>query len=492
MPSKALPTIAEAVRLTTSGEASPGDLVRQSLARMKDTEPAINATCTICEEEALKDAARLDTLMGSDAARAMPLFGVPVTVKDLFCTKGIRTTAASKMLENFVPSYDAHTVDALKKAGAIVVAKTNTDEFAMGATTESSCFGPTHNPWDTSRTPGGSSGGAAASIAAGQACGALASDSGGSIRLPAALCGCVGIKPTYGRVSRYGGVGYASSFDQAGVICGTVQDCALMLETLAGFDPKDATCADLPVPAYSTLLTRNDLKGITLGLPKELWGEGIAPEVLEACHKTVALAKDLGAIIREVSIPRLPYSGAAYSVLATGECGTNMARFDGVRYGLRAGDENGLWAMYEATRTLGFGLEVKRRIMLGTWVLSVKNYEKLYLKAAKVRRLLMQDYEAALAGCDALLVPTNLEVASPLGAHLKDGPLHAYMADALLSCLNLVGLPGLTLPAGLGSASGLPVGIQVIGKAFDEAGIFTISAALEKNLPGLGIPKGMQ
>ena len=489
MSSKALPTIAEAVRLTSSKEATPGDLVRQSLAHMKETEPKLNATCTICEEEALRDAARLDALVGSEEARNMPLFGVPLTVKDLFCTKGVRTTAASRMLENFIPPYDAHVVDALKKAGAIVVAKTNTDEFAMGATTESSCFGPSRNPWDTTRTPGGSSGGAASSTAAGQACGALASDSGGSIRLPAGLCGCVGIKPTYGRVSRYGCMAYASSFDQAGVICRTVEDCALMMETIAGYDPKDATCANLPVPAYSRLLARSDLKGITLGLPKELWGEGISPDVLHACKKAVQTAKELGAEIREVSIPHLPYSGAVYSVLATGECSTNLARFDGVRYGLRAGDENGLLAMYESTRTLGFGLEVKRRIMMGTWVLSIKNYERRYIKATKVRRLLLQDYEAALAGCDALLAPTSLEVASVLGAHAKDGPLHAYMADALLSCLNLVGLPGLSLPVGLESTSGLPVGMQIIGKAFDEASIFTISAALEKHLPKLGVPK---
>ena len=474
------------------GEVSPSEAVESCLSRIETTEPALHACLTVCADEARRDAAELEKncASASNTGPRKPLWGVPVTVKDVFCTKGVRTTAASRMLENFVPPYDAFVIERLKEAGAIIVAKTNMDEFAMGSSTEYSAFQRTSNPWNTDCVPGGSSGGSAASVAAMQAFGSLGSDTGGSIRQPAGLCGCVGIKPTYGRVSRYGAIAYASSFDQVGPLARSVEDCALLLSVIAGYDPKDATCADLSVPDFSAALQKQDLSGVTLGLPKEYWQEGLSPEVDSACRAAIAKAQSLGATVKEVSLPHLSYGVAAYYILASAEASTNLARFDGLRYGLRMGEEAGLIDMYTASRSHGFGEEVKRRILLGTYTLSAGYYDAYYTKAAQIRRLILQDFESALASCDALLAPASPVTAWKFGAYSHD-PLTAYKMDILTLGLNLAGLPGLSLPVGLGADSHMPVGMQIMGRSFDEAGIIGIGNVLEKNLPGLGTPAGV-
>jgi len=468
-----------------SGQVSPSQAVASCLARIADTEPKINACLTICADEARKEAQELEA-QGHDPQKK--LWGIPVTVKDVLCTRGVRTTAASRMLENFIPPYDAFVVQALKKAGAIILAKTNLDEFAMGSSTEFSAFGPTANPWDTSCVPGGSSGGSAASVAARQAFGSLGSDTGGSIRQPAGLCGCVGIKPTYGRVSRYGAIAYGSSFDQVGPLARNVKDASLILDVIAGYDPKDAASADIPVPDFTAAAhSRADLAGLTLGLPQEYWQEGLSPEVEKACRTAVDKAKALGATIREVSLPHLSYGVAAYYVLASAEASTNLARFDGMRYGNRPEQDLDLTQSYVDSRSKAFGEEVKRRILLGTYTLSSGYYDAYYTKAARVRRLILEDFEKALEKCDALLAPASPTTAWKFGAYTDD-PLTAYKMDILTLSLNLAGLPGLSLPVGLGENSGLPVGMQIFGRAFDECGIISIGAALEKALPDVGSP----
>lgn len=478
-------TLTEIRDKLASGEVAPSELLEACLARIEDTEPQIKACITICSDEARETARRLEA-EGHDPSK--PLWGVPVTVKDVLCTKGIRTTAASRMLENFIPPYDASVVESLKKAGAVILAKTNLDEFAMGSSTEFSAFGPSANPWNTGCIPGGSSGGSAASVAAGQAFGSLGSDTGGSIRQPAGLCGCVGIKPTYGRVSRYGAIAYGSSFDQVGPIARNVKDAAIILECIAGHDPKDATSADLPVPAFAAVATEvKDLSGITLGLPDEYWREGLSPEVEKACRSAVQKASDLGASIKELSLPHLSYGVAAYYILASAEASTNLARYDGLRYGKRPEEELDLVETYIAARSQGFGEEVKRRILLGTYTLSSGYYDAYYTKAARVRRLILQDFENALSECDALLAPASPVTAWKFGAYNND-PLTAYKMDVLTLSLNLAGLPGLALPVGFGEQSGLPVGLQIFGKAFDETGIIRVGAALEHVLPAIGSP----
>lgn len=466
-------------------EVRPTQVLESCLERISTTEPKINACLTVCEQEARTAAAALEA-QGPEPHQT--LWGVPVTVKDVFCTKGVRTTAASRMLENFVPPYDAFVVERLKNAGAIIVAKTNLDEFAMGSGTEFSAFKQTANPWNTACVPGGSSGGSAASVAAMQAYGSLGSDTGGSIRQPAGLCGCIGIKPTYGRVSRYGAIAYGSSFDQVGPLARTVKDAAILLSVIAGYDENDATSADIPVPDFVSAARKVDLSGITLGLPSEYWAEGLSPDVEKACNAAVATATALGATIRRVSLPHLSYGVAAYYILASAEASTNLARFDGMRYGLRA--DNGskdLLETYVASRSLGFGEEVKRRILLGTYTLSSGYYDAYYTKAAKIRRLILEDFEKALENCDALLAPACPVTAWKFGAYTND-PLTAYKMDILTLGLNLCGYPGLSLPVGLGESTGLPVGMQIFGRPFDESGIIGIGSALETALPALGTP----
>ena len=479
-------SLCEARKLLADGGCKPSELVRNSLDRIRATEPQINACITVCEEQAMREAEQQDALLGTAEAADKPLFGIPVTVKDAFCTTGIATTCASRMLENFIPYYNAHAVDLLREAGAIIVAKTNQDEFAMGSSTQFSVFGPTRNPWDVSCVPGGSSGGSAASVAACQAFGSLGSDSGGSIRQPAGLCGCVGIKPTYGRISRFGVVAYASSFDQVGTFGRNVQDASLLLQTVAGYDPRDATSSVVETPVAPEAFPP-DLRGKTLGLPTEFWEQDLSSEVEARCREAVARARDLGATIVELSLPHLRYSVAAYYILASGEASTNLARFDGVRYGLRAGEEDGLVPMYVASRSQGFGVEVKRRILLGTYALSAGYYEAYYKKASQIRRLVVEDYEKALEKCDALLAPVSPVTAWKLGEYIND-PLTSYKMDILTLGLNLAGLPGVSLPAGLGTESGMPVGLQISGRAFDEQGILSIAGTLERALPAIGMP----
>ena len=472
-----------------AGEVRPSEAVAASLQQIAATEPRLNACITIMGEQATAQAAQLEQDYAH--SKSKPLYGVPLTVKDLFCTQGTRTTCASPMLETFVPPYNAFVVDRLLDAGAVLVAKTNLDEFAMGSTCETSATGATTNPWDTSRIAGGSSGGSAASVAAFQAFGSLGTDSGGSIRQPAALCGCVGLKPTYGRVSRYGVVAYASSFDQAGPMARSVADCALLFSVIAGYDERDATCANLPVPDLTSVSTTTSLAGKTLGVPKEMWqASGIAPEVASACALALEAAKDLGAKVVDVSLPHLPYAVATYYILTAAEASTNLARFDGVRFGLRAGKADDLVAMYTDSRSQGFGEEVKRRILLGTYALSAGYYDAYFTKAARVRRLIQHDFHTALQGCDALLAPACPVTAWELGAH-KNDPLTVYKMDILTLGMNLAGLPALSLPVGLGADSKLPVGMQIMGKAFDEAGILGIGNALERALPALGRPRAL-
>ena len=474
------------------GEVGPVELAEACLDRIAATEPKLGTCITVCADEARAAAAEFEK--NRPSGELPPLWGVPVTLKDVLCTRGVRTTAASRMLENFVPSYDAFVVRRLKEAGAVILAKTNLDEFAMGSSTEFSAFHASANPWDTGRVPGGSSGGSAASVSAMQAFGSLGSDTGGSIRQPAALCGCVGIKPTYGRVSRHGAIAYASSFDQVGPLARTVDDCALLLQAIAGYDPKDALSADLPVPDFGKTAKSADpsasLAGLTLGLPVEYWREGLSPEVEEVCRSAVELACSLGASVKEISLPHLSLGVAAYYILASAEASTNLARFDGMRFGLHAGNDENIVESYTVTRSLGFGEEVKRRVILGTYALSSGYYDAYYTKASKVRRLILEDFRKALSHCDVLLAPASPVTAWKFGEYSND-PLTVYKMDILTLGLNLAGLPGISLPVGLSSESRLPVGMQIMGRAFDESGIINVARILESALPPLGAPAGI-
>lgn len=487
--SNMITTIAQAQKAISSGQTTPSELVAKTLETIARTDAVLHANITVCNEQAMARAKALDAVAGTNAAKDKPLLGIPLSVKDVFCTKGIATTAASKMLQNFVPSYSAHIVEKLEDAGAVIVAKSNMDEFAMGASTEFSAYAKTVNPWDPERVPGGSSGGSAASVASGQVLASIGSDSGGSIRQPAALCGCVGLKPTYGRVSRYGTIAYASSFDQAGPMASTVEDCGILYNIIAGYDEKDPTSSLHPVSPFASNNTLSDLSGITIGLPKELWELDLSPEVRKVCGTALEAARDAGAKIVEVSLPHLAYSVASYYILTTAEASTNMARYDGVRFGSRVQDEHDdLAAMYTKSRTAGFGEEVKRRILLGTYVLSSGYYDSYYQKAAKIRRLVHDDFVSAFKSCHALMAPATSRTAWQFGT-FADNPLEAYKMDILTLGANLAGIPGLSLPVELGNESRLPVGIQLLGKHFDETGILGIGQALERMLPPLGKPQ---
>ncbi len=468
-------------------EISAQETMQAGLDRIAATEPDCNAMVTVLAEQALEQAKELDR-QGPDPEK--PLWGVPVAVKDLITLKGVDNTCGSKILQNFKPFYNAFCVDKILDAGSVIVGKTNMDEFAMGSTTESSCHGPTKNPWDLERVPGGSSGGAAAGIAAGQVYGSIGTDTGGSIRQPASLCGCVGLKPTYGRVSRYGLVAYGSSLDQAGPLTRTVEDAALMLQVMAGHDSKDATCANLDVPDYLGPLQQQDLKGVTIGMPKEYWGTGLDPEVEQSLKAAVDKAEELGAKLVEVSLPHTAYAVATYYILAMAEASSNLARFDGVRYGHRAKDPADLIDMYVKSRSEGFGDEVQRRIIIGTYVLSAGYYDAYYRKAAQVRRLIRQDFLDAFESCDVICGAVSPVTAWKLGELTAD-PLKMYLMDIFTLPVNLAGLPGLSLPVGLGAQSRMPVGMHFIGKAFQEDRLLTFAHALEQALPQLGTPRGV-
>ncbi len=470
------------------GEVKAADAVAACLERIRSTEGVIRAVVPpLLADTALETAAAMDKA-GPDPAK--PLWGVPVAVKDCICVKGHPTTCSSRMLEGFVPFYDAHVVRLLKDAGALIVAKTNMDEFAMGSTTEHSALQTTANPWDACRVPGGSSGGSAAAVAACQVFGALGSDSGGSIRQPAGLCGCVGVKPTYGGISRYGVVAYASSMDQVGTFARTVADAALLTRVIAGHDPRDAMSAPRQPDEYmDALRDGGDLKGLRIGLPREFW-QGNDPEVDAACRAALARAESMGARLVEVSLPHTRYGVAAYYILSPAEASTNLAKFDGIRYGLRDKEARELEDMYVRSRSRGFGAEVKRRILLGTFVLSAGYYDAYYKKAAQVRRLIQDDYLAAFAHCDLLAAPAAPMTAWKLGGHNGD-PVAAYRRDALTLSLNLAGLPGMSIPAGLGADSDLPVGLQLFAPAFGENVMFRAANAIFEALPPLGMPRAI-
>lgn len=478
--SKSLVDVAQALQQKA---CSVEEVTRACLDQIGKTEPAVGALITVDAEGALAQAKALDA-QGPDATK--PLWGVPMTVKDAISTKGLRTTAGSHILENYVPFYDAFVVERLREAGAVILGKANMDEFAMGSSTENSAYHPTHNPWNTGKIPGGSSGGSAASVTACQCFASLGTDTGGSIRQPAALCGCVGLKPTYGRVSRYGVIAYGSSLDQVGPLARSVADCARVLSVIAGHDARDVTCAPDAVDDYCASLANASLAGVRLGLPRELF-EGLAPEVATACQQAVDAAKAAGATIVDVSLAHTRAAIATYYILAMAEASSNLARYDGVRYGRRAGDIQNLEDLYVHSRTQGFGQEVRRRIMLGAFVLSSGYYDAYFRKAAQVRRIIREEYLAALQQCDALFCPVSPVTAWDLGSHTDD-PLKMYMMDACTLSLNLAGLPGLSLPVGMGAESKMPVGMQLIGPAFGEARVLAMGQALENCLPHIGSP----
>ncbi len=453
-------------------------LVDAFYAKIEAEDPAIGAYLTLCKDRAYGQANRVDKL--ADAGNELPpLAGVPIAVKDVFTTRGVRTTAASKILENFIAPYDATVVSRLEEAGAIILGKTNCDEFAMGSSNENSGFGPVRNPRDTSRVPGGSSGGSAAVVAAGTAVASIGSDTGGSIRQPAAFCGVVGLMPTYGRCSRYGLIAFASSLDHPGPFGKTVQDTAIMLQAMAGRDPMDSTTADVPVPNYVEQIGR-PVDGMKVGVPLEYFEDGLDPEVRAAVELGIQELANAGAEIVHVSLPHTAYAIPTYYVIATAEASSNLARYDGVRYGLRANDAKTLSEMYRRTRDAGFGAEVKRRIMLGTYVLSAGYYDAYYLKAQRVRSLLARDYDEAFAKVDVIVTPTAPTPAFKLGEKADD-PLAMYLADIFTVTADLVGIPGISIPCG-NSKAGLPIGMQILGKHFDEATVLRVAHVAEHAL----------
>ena len=478
-------SLVELTRALQQKKCSAQEVTQACLHRMDATESQIGAMLCVDHEGALSLARQMDAA-GPDPTNK--LWGVPLTLKDALSTKGIATTAGSRILEGYVPFYDAFVVERLRDSGAIILGKANMDEFAMGSSTENSAYHATRNPWNIRKVSGGSSGGSAASVAACQCFASLGTDTGGSIRQPAALCGCVGLKPTYGRVSRYGVIAYASSLDQVGPLARSVEDCAWMLSAIAGHDPRDATSDPRAVEDYIAALHRASLKGTRLGLPREFFGEGLDPEVRAACEIAIDAARAAGARIVDVSLAHTHAAIATYYIIATAEACSNLARFDGVRYGRRGDNIHDLESLYVRSRTEGFGQEVRRRIMLGTFVLSSGYYDAYYRKAAQVRRCIRDEYLAALEKCDALFAPVSPVTAWDLGSHAND-PLKMYLMDAYTLSLNLAGLPGLSLPVGLGRDSRMPVGMQLIGPAFGEADLLAVAHALEAVLPSIGQPQ---
>ncbi len=468
-------TISGARQAICKGELSPGELTDAVFKRIEAVEGKVKAFVTITKESAIEHArsAEINIKKGVKGA----LTGIPMAVKDNLCTEGIRTTCSSKILENFIPPYESTVTKRLKEQGYILTGKTNLDEFAMGSSTENSAFGATRNPWDTGRIPGGSSGGSCAAVSAGECIAALGSDTGGSIRQPAALCGVVGLKPTYGRVSRYGLVAFASSLDQIGPITKDVRDSAILLNVISGHDPLDSTSAPLEVPDFVSVLGR-EIKGMKIGIPKEFLIEGMDKEVNASVRDAIKKLESLGAVPMEVSLPHTGYAVAAYYILATSEASSNLARYDGVKYGLRA-EGRDLMDMYMQTRTKGFGPEVKRRIILGTYALSSGYYDAYYKKAQQIRTLIKQDFQKAFEMVDVIATPTTPAPAFKLGEKTED-PLQMYLSDIFTISVNLAGVPGISIPCGFTSGN-LPVGLQLIGKHFDEESILKIAYAYEQS-----------
>ena len=452
------------------------ELATLFLDRIDRLNPALNAFITLDRDKTLAQARAADEKLKVGAG-ATALTGIPLAHKDIFCTKGWRTSCGSKILENFVSPYDAHVVEKLAGAGMVTLGKLNMDEFAMGSSNETSYFGPVQNPWDVSRVPGGSSGGSAAAIAARLAPAATGTDTGGSIRQPAALCGLTGLKPTYGAVSRYGMIAFASSLDQAGPMAKSAEDCALLLNAMAGFDPRDSTSLERPTEDYARNLEQS-LTGLRIGLPKEFFGEGMDADVRAAVEAALAEYRKLGATTVEVQLPNSGLSVPAYYVIAPAEASSNLSRFDGVRYGYRAAEYGDLNDMYSKSRAQGFGAEVKRRILIGTYVLSHGYYDAYYLKAQKIRRLIAADFVEAFRRCDVIMGPTSPSVAFPFGAKSAD-PVQMYLSDIYTISTNLAGLPGMSLPCGFGTGD-MPVGLQIIGNWFGEAKMLNVAHQYQK------------
>ena len=483
-------TIHEAHELLRKGEISAVELTQAVIDRIVEVDNQIKAYLTITPEWAVEQAQEADHRIAAwrvgqvaNLPNLDPLTGIPLAIKDVICVAGVPTTCGSKILEDFIPPYDATVIEHLRRRGAVILGKTNMDEFAMGSSTENSGFFPTHNPWDLSRVPGGSSGGSAAAIAADECLGALGSDTGGSVRQPAALCGVAGLKPTYGRVSRYGLVAFASSLDQIGPIGKDVTDCAILLQAIAHYDPRDSTSVDSPTPNYAQALVP-DIRGMRVGIPREYFVEGMQPAVEAAVRAAIVKIADLGAEVDEVSLPHTEYSLPAYYLIAPAEASANLARYDGVKYGYAHPEAEDVWDAYRQTRQDGFGAEVKRRIMLGTYALSAGYYDAYYLKAQKVRTLIKQDFDRAFRRFDVLVAPTSPTVAFKLGEKVDD-PLQMYLSDVFTLSLNLAGICGLSIPCGsVGdlrpTGDGLPVGLQIMGDAFAEEAVLRVAYAYEQ------------
>ena len=462
-------TLTEQTAALRRGDYSATELTAAYLARIGARNGHLNAFVTVSGEAARQAAAVADAALASGDAG--PLAGIPIAHKDIFCTDGVRTSCASRMLDNFIAPYDATVVQRLAAAGAVMLGKTNMDEFAMGSSNETSFYGPVRNPWDTDRVPGGSSGGSAAAVAAGLCSAATGTDTGGSIRQPAALTGICGLKPTYGRVSRYGMIAFASSLDQAGPMARSAQDMALLLQAMAGFDARDSTSIDRPVPDYAAALDA-PLTGLRIGLPAEYFGVGLDAAVGDAVHAALAELQQLGAQLVQITLPHTALSVPAYYVVAPAEASSNLARYDGVRYGYRAKDPVDLTDLYKRSRSEGFGAEVRRRILIGTYVLSAGYFDAYYLQAQRVRRLIREDFLTAFGQVDVIAAPTTPQPAFRLGEKQND-PVAMYLSDIYTIAANLAGLPALSIPCGL--VQGLPVGLQLIGRDFDEARLLNVA-----------------
>jgi len=468
-------TIHEAHKLLKEKKISSVELTEATLKHLHKVEDKVHACTTVADEQAMKDARAADKAIA--AGNIKPLTGVPALIKDVVCTKGIRTTCSSKMLENFVPPYDACVIEKLKAAGYVILGKTNMDEFAMGSSTENSAFFVTHNPWNLDCVPGGSSGGSAAATAIDEAMYTLGSDTGGSIRQPAGFCGVVGLKPTYGRVSRYGLVAFASSLDQIGPITKDVTDCALVMNVISGHDKRDSTTVPIEVPDYTKSL-KADIKGLRIGVPKEYFVEGMQPEVRSTLETAIKKLEELGAKVDwNISLPYTKYALAAYYILAPSEASANLARYDGVKYGYSYRDSTNMFESMEKTKQFGFGAEVKRRIMLGTYALSAGYYDAYYLKAQKVRTLIRRDFEKAFTQCDVLVTPTSPTTAFKIGEKTDD-PVQMYLSDVCTLPINIAGVPAISIPAGF--VNGLPVGMQIIGTFFGEEALLKTAFAYEQ------------
>lgn len=466
-------TIAGARAALDAGDITSVELTEALLARTNALEPRLGAFLTVTAEQALEQARAADARRDG---QSVPLLnGIPLAIKDLICTQGVRTTCASRILENFVPPYDATAVERLRAAGAVFTGKLNCDEFGMGSSNENSGYYPAANPWDTTRVPGGSSGGSAACVAAGEVLGSLGTDTGGSVRQPAGLCGITGLKPTYGRISRYGLIAFGSSLDQIGPLARTAEDVAMLLQVMAGHDERDGTSSPEAVPDYRAALT-GDVRGLRVGLPREYFVEGMAPGVEQVTRAAIEVLRDQGAEVVDVSLPRAPYALPTYYIVATAEASANLARYDGIRFGPRLAGET-MWDTVEQTRAELFGPEVRRRIMLGTYSLSAGYYDAYYKRAQQVRTLLRRDYEAALAQADVLLTPISPTVAFQVGQKVDD-PVAMYLSDVFTITANLVGVPALVVPCGF--SDGMPVGLQIIARHFDEATMLRVGDAYQQ------------